>query len=547
MNNDEIFFIIDSNKLDSVHEKLYGYKIINSHYKTNLEDNFQEYGHFIDIKLDNNYIYITQDYLASWGIYIFKDKEYFAISNSFIMLAEYLKNYFKLSFNYDYANALFAQGLIVTAYKETMINEISILPSNAKIIIEKKSKNIIIDLQNIRFNYIDIDSYESIKIIDTWFLKWINFIKCIKEKTNKIRIDLSGGIDSRITFLLALKSNINLNDIQIYSAKDDLHTHKEDFEIANNICNFYNIKINNKLNNSYHHLSMKDSIENSFRIKLCFHNQMYYKTSYCIEPIFRFSGGGGETLRNYWNESSIKSMISAASKISNQMGISVNKIISNSFQALNVDNFQNDISPMFFYRAIRARNHFGKSAVEDFIANIFTIMPLLDPLIQKIKFRHIDNNLLAALIFKRYEEKLLDFKFDSNRKIDNKCLSIASKINNKFPFNKNTFIQQNYNIISHKNKPNIKKIQKTNRSEIEQFLRKIIYTNDFKNLTSLIFSNDVYDDVVVFSDKKIFSPLSKFISVLASILVYKIVILSKSQHLTTYDLLTYFFNIDSSS
>ena len=107
---DDEFFIIDSKSLEFVNPKLYGFSILNSAIVKN-EDidndvNLLGLGSYIHIKDDDDKIFIYQDFNGSWGLYLYQTEDYFAISNSFLKLVEYLKGNYDISFNEDYAKSL---------------------------------------------------------------------------------------------------------------------------------------------------------------------------------------------------------------------------------------------------------------------------------------------------------------------------------------------------------------------------------------------------------------------------------------------------------
>ena len=95
----ENFFVIDSNKLDDVKSHMFGYCISTDGILT---DNYYKQlgryeepgpnGAYIMIRKINDELIINQDFHGSFGLYLFENKEtgYFALSNSFIYLEEYL-------------------------------------------------------------------------------------------------------------------------------------------------------------------------------------------------------------------------------------------------------------------------------------------------------------------------------------------------------------------------------------------------------------------------------------------------------------------------
>ena len=79
---------------------------------------------------DEKNINIYQDFNGSYGLFLFEDtkKNYFAISNSFLKLVEYLKDKKSLSMNLDNAYSYLTSEFCSTSYKQTLVNEINILP-----------------------------------------------------------------------------------------------------------------------------------------------------------------------------------------------------------------------------------------------------------------------------------------------------------------------------------------------------------------------------------------------------------------------------------
>lgn len=111
------FFLIDSTNLDSVKTRFYGYSIQDTGIYE--EDNLDEKaiagldgcGCYIYVKADNGKITIQQDFNGSYGIYLYQNGDYFALSNSFYMLTEHLKEKYTLTLNKDYCNHILSDAL----------------------------------------------------------------------------------------------------------------------------------------------------------------------------------------------------------------------------------------------------------------------------------------------------------------------------------------------------------------------------------------------------------------------------------------------------
>ena len=89
------YFVIDSNNLNSINSKLYGFALFdgnvvsNSNIKDDMELN--GVGTYVHVIKTQGNIEISQDFNGSYGLFVFRKDAYFAVSNSFIYLVEYLR------------------------------------------------------------------------------------------------------------------------------------------------------------------------------------------------------------------------------------------------------------------------------------------------------------------------------------------------------------------------------------------------------------------------------------------------------------------------
>lgn len=279
------FFVISSDNLEPVHTRLYGYCISNSQVIVDTEDirdgkySLSPEEAYVYIERQDDSIFIYQDFVGCYGLYLYREGDYWAISNSFIYLLDYVKKSHKITFNKEYADLSLISDVCVSSYLETLVNEIRCLDRSAVVKIDIKSKTIETSLLNYMENTVDVDSKEGMQLLDSWFFKWTNLIKNLKRSTNNISTDLSGGYDSRLVLGLFLGSGINMNDIHVISHNDGLHSHSEDFKIATELADFYGFKLNDSshLSKGGVNLSLLDTINNSFNLKLGFHTQMYWQ------------------------------------------------------------------------------------------------------------------------------------------------------------------------------------------------------------------------------------------------------------------------------
>jgi len=76
------------------------------------------------------------------------------------------------------------------------------------------------------------------------------------------------------------------------------------------------------------------------------------------------------------------------------------------------------------------KNHFGRSALEAFMSNVYIIQPLMDPEIKKIKFK-LNNSSphdLIAYIYTRFANDLVYFPFQGKRILNIDSIRKAKKI-----------------------------------------------------------------------------------------------------------------------
>ena len=544
------FFCIDSDGLDDVQTELYGFAIINEQFidsAESLENSFAPLsrsntcieatnltldgnGGYVYIRRESDKIRIMQDFIGSYGVYLYRDGDYFALSNSFLYLVEHIeKTAHKISINRDYANFFIVAGLCSVAYSETMISEIETLDRSAVVEIDIMKKNLEIHYLDYGENTIELNSKEGTALLDNWYNRWTSYIRNLKSQDANIQVDLSGGIDSRLTLLLMLGAGIDLNEIYVHSIEDKLHTHQEDFEIAEDISKFYHFSLNNTSN--LHHQSknytMEDILNISFYTKLTFHKQMYFKNNFLLPERHYFGGSGGECIRNYWNMSEseyIEQMIRRCRpfSISNstRFANSVQTLLERAFENIKrkFDNLGRSIKEqdmtLNLYRETRCRNHFGKDIVENYFSGVIKYCPLLDPQLHKLKLNDVnckDKNLLIAVIFDRYQKKLLDFKFEGKRSIDTHTLNYAEMINRTFPRIPDKNSEANISYSS--NHTTVMKVNafsnavRISQVEIAKYIENIFYSKRLKGIFLSLYDEEVYDWIAHDMRTKKYQPL----------------------------------------
>ena len=520
------FFIIDSNNINSLENKLYGYALNGDEViydASKVKKELAGEGAYVYIDVRDNDISIFQDINGSYGLYLFRKDDYFAISNSFLKLVEFLKHDFELTLNSDYAYGLISAGLCSHIFEKTLINEVMSIPRNYIVHIDKRKKLVSFDKLDFKEKTIDLDSKEGLDVLDNWFDKYINILRSIKAKTNNIIIDLSGGFDSRMTFIFALCSNIDLNKVKIGSMNHKTNKSiQEDFEIASEIAKEFNFKLNEEVFFEKR-ITFKDilTILNiSFNVKLGFNNQMNYIFYKSEEPVYSFSGAGGEKLRSY-NQKNPEEFLLNTEKNSKRFD---NSLIEPSLRLMQsninrvAEEFEIDDPTSkriidLLYSENRFKNHFGKLSVERYMRNLIRFTPLLDSEINKLKLTTKncdDENILMAVIFLRYCPKLLKFRVQGGREIDAETIRIAKEINRIKPFK-----PKHYEFISgppinigeiNENKKNFNYPLGTNYA-VNEYLKKIFYSRKFEMEFKKYFTDNLYNNISKSIETKQYFPL----------------------------------------
>lgn len=496
-NVDKYFFIIDSNNLDSITTKLYGYAINDEGIILDSEKNFTELpdsGAYIFIDAGKDEIKISQDFIGSYGIYCYRKDEYFALSNSFLYLMEYLRdNHENMSFNRDYAHYYLSQSWVSNLSAPTLVNEITMLPEDIIVHIDKSTGNIDFEKNRFKEKYVPINSKDALDILDKWFLKWVGVIRSVRKKSNSISLDLSGGFDSRVVASIWLNANIDLTRIRINSL--DLPHMAEDFEIAQEISRGFGFQINNDLIYDRKTLNPDESLKKSRYVNFGFKKKILFRKSLPTNPTYRISGHCGEIIRNYKRMSSdeYKILISKIGyNFDSNFRYSCEKLLNEEYEKF-LDDYDGEYLDKEFgsilYKKARCRNHFGNEFTDHFLHNNITLAPLSDSELQKIDFKTDikENNLLIALIITRYCPELMDYKFEGGKSISSETLKACDKINSISPFK-----MPEYDFIEGPAFEEITPVENSSKKYNLDRFKEIFYSKTFENEFKRYFPEEIY-------------------------------------------------------
>lgn len=416
-------FIIDNNNVNHIQSHLYGFTFVNNtaYVNCDLPENIvitnNLPGAYIAIVNDGNKLSIIQDSLSTFYIFVYKCEDYFCLSNSFYTLCEHVKEKYPLSLNDTYVHQYLSTPMAPLTTKNTLANEISIIPLFSKISIDKIKCTLSIEDYEVHFGDLDIDSDEGMNCIDGWISKWGTFIAAIALKERfPMRIDLTGGYDSRTIFSLACGAGLDFNasNINVFSkvpvTAGQQAAYGEDLKIAKQISEMLAFTLNNNGN-----------ILNNIRVSGCysyeifktafmgFHKEGYFEPNVHNSVFFHLGGFNGEPVRG-----KVRSLEMWFKMFKSPCGVNPNvykELLSDYQQQRNKSNSE--------YEALRklylgswGRNHYGQTIFRDLLVGRITLSPFSDLDLFRLKFpENIGHDAIFALIIQRTCSKLLTLPF----------------------------------------------------------------------------------------------------------------------------------------
>ena len=478
----------------------------------------EPFGVYIMIRKEKNSIKINQDYYSNFGLFIYENKEknYFALSNSFLLLQEYLVGKKKFTLNRDYADQYVYSILHTYSIHETLVKEIIRLPSNTFIIINIRERKIKTYYSNIPENTISFGSLESLKIIDNWADKWGYILRSLKKKTDNISFDLTGGFDTRMLFSILLNSGIDLKKLRVHSLVDNFTGHKQDLKIASIISSRYGLKVNKfPFNKTINRTiwNYKDSLSCLFYSKFGFHKSYSLNNQFDNEPSFIFTGGGGEFLRCYpctpiqtFIEKIIsenKQFISKEKKFYNSSIRLLKRTLNLMKKEKKYDNNYR-ITTELWRKAVNSL-HFGRSSLISFLKNQYSIQILMDPYLKQLHLDiPVDSDDILAYIYIRFAPDLIYFPFEKNRKINIESMKKAKRLNKLMPPYK---VKYDYNMNFYIDNQRKSPAPPSKKNDDENYLSKLFKSKKFINLINKVYGKKIYDWAYHFNNKKNSYPL----------------------------------------
>lgn len=134
----------------------------------------------------------------------------------------------------------------------------------------------------------------------------------------------------------------------------------------------------------------------------------------------------------------------------------------------------------------------NKTSLERFLANEYTLSPLIDPDIKLIKYNISDKSQqdLIAYIYIRFSRQLVNFPFSSKRILNPDCIKNAEQLNKLFiPYK----IKNDYNNIFYIDKKRRSPVSSCNNfNNITDYLNKLLKSPKFEKIINKTYDSNIY-------------------------------------------------------
>ena len=453
------YWIVDTNNLSIVKDLFIGYTLSEdgTFYFNKKPKILDGTGSYTCIESLPDKIKISQDFLGTQGIYHYQNENRSIFSNGFEKIVDYILDLkLPLSLDKNFCVQYIFSNEEPININDTMIKEIKRIGNDYFIEINLEGKVNIIEI-DYEVNTLKADSKETIEILDKWYNKWCNAIRNLVKINSPIYIDLSGGMDSRICFGLFLNSNIDKNNVIVKRNNPRQNSYAKnywDWEISQEIIDKYNYKDRSNANYFSTENYKNDGVFPTFEE---FDNLIFGNAKICdynlftlSQPVFHLNGMYGDrTHLGDKNEALIyidhkkkkfnKDMKQEDIKILCDYIEKYSSRIINKYESKNRPVYLGDFSFDYIQR------FFGSKMTSKIFNNDIIISPFADPLFHKFQIL-LDGTTypypMVALIYTRYFEGLLEFKFEDKgnfRIITEEEINFAKKQCEKYPFKKIQF------------------------------------------------------------------------------------------------------------
>lgn len=372
-------------------------------------------GRFSLVAKVDNFVLAKCDATGQDILYFYDSPRGWGVSNSLLALAEHVTaNGEKLTLNRDVARALTVNDQLLS--HETLFNEISVLPADKMLRVDLGCVPHRVDTVKIH----DLSSAERISkdryddLLRTFCIDSMSRTRALLNAFGaNIRIDLTGGHDSRSVLALIMGSGVSVKDLNFCSNINA----NEDYEIATLIANKFDFEIvNNKPRRALSNGSRSYTLWKYGNFGV--YKPVYIPLSSVPLPVLHFHGAGGGNFRLTSKLSAGEVTRRAQRRIQDsEIRDSFVRQMTSAFNSLDVD-IESPDSMMIHYRFFRSRFHFGRGAVRNLSGLMYTPLSCLNLVHAS---RYFDLSELARskiyldiMLFACPD--LLNIKFDDERK-----------------------------------------------------------------------------------------------------------------------------------
>ena len=448
MLNNDAHFIFDSNHIEDIQSRLYGFYTTEKGIFTHTlpsEDIANATGIWIRVKRLEHSIDISQDHIGSFGLFLYQKDNYWALSNSFNHLLDFLKQDHSLHLNDEYAQTYLAQQLCISAYGQTIIKEIQWLDRRALVQINIEDSSLDISYHALNERKVECDSQQGIELLDAWHDKWAGFINRAQEFwPGRIQVDVSGGMDTRMVLAPVLSSGVSFDRIVFNSHEK----REEDYKIACEIADIFGFELNK--NKDF------DAFESYYPVEPFYERALwtilFEKETYTpniersVTPVAAFSGSSGGMIRNYHSNLTcsqytevVKRRIPKRLAKNKKVIKNIESLLEQSYQAIHSmlvqvekRNPDESLNGFEFYLETRNRSHFGISNARGSLSQFYSQSILTDPLLMQLKTPKQYPDLIPTLIFTRYHSALASVPIEGNRSLNKETLLYAKQLNEMY-------------------------------------------------------------------------------------------------------------------
>lgn len=375
---------------------------------------------------------IGTDFSGNYRLFLYRDQDYWAVSNSVTALAEAAKRSDRrLTLNHAQLQAWRFRGPFCNQLSSfrTVINEIELVPSDKSLLIAGEKLHVV-DRPRVRLE--TVCSYK--ECLGTFLTTWLARLKgLLHHEPFRLSVDLSGGLDSRLVFALFAHLEKNFNEDIFSSYRSRINTNEEphmraDFETARQVLEALGITHWESGREAKAKLDSFTGHGASVPARTAFEhwraNSMAQYSPFRTIPArpadlssVKFGGAGGEEYRPFYKKASVHDQaLQYRSDFDSESAFSEwYKAIDDSVEYL-TQRQGTEVDPLLLhYREFRSRFHSGSRAMVS-----ISVFPLKSSLLRNAASRAgpsaLANRQLLFDILHSLEPTLLHVAFDDKGK-----------------------------------------------------------------------------------------------------------------------------------